>query len=89
MADKPKDNHDVDATTAVFAARTCTSGDCFGDCAGDSMGLEGTRLTRRLSNLLIVLVLLAGFDPAIRRFESFHPSQFSVCDGNESRVPDL
>jgi hypothetical protein len=28
----------------------------------------------RVSNLLIMLSIMAGFDPAIRRFESFHPS---------------
>src|ERR1700730_3784573 len=41
-------------------------------------GIKGTRgepAVSRFSNLLIMLVTIAGFDPAIRRFESFHPSQ--------------
>ena len=38
------------------------------------MGAEGTGPIKMISNLLIVLVNMAGFDPAIRRFESFHPS---------------
>jgi hypothetical protein len=41
-------------------------------------GIKGTRgdpPVSSFSNLLIMLVTIAGFDPAIRRFESFHPSQ--------------
>jgi len=38
-------------------------------------GTGGDLPVSSFSNLLIMLVTIAGFDPAIRRFESFHPSQ--------------
>jgi len=36
--------------------------------------MEGILRCSIISNLLILLRKAAGFDPAIRRFESFHPS---------------
>jgi hypothetical protein len=36
--------------------------------------VEGNQTVSSFSNLLIMLVTIAGFDPAIRRFESCHPS---------------
>jgi hypothetical protein len=53
------------------------AGGRFGGSDGESKGVEGTSQVNRISNLLIMLVTIAGFDPAIRRFESFHPSQNS------------
>src|SRR5581483_4587269 len=41
-------------------------------------GIEGSRGIKpvsKVSNLLMILINMAGFDPAIRRFEFFHPSQ--------------
>ena len=46
----------------------------LGGSDGESKGVEGTSRVNRISNLFIMLVTIAGFDPAIRRFESFHPS---------------
>jgi hypothetical protein len=51
-------------------------GGSFGGSDGESMGSEGTSRASNISNLLIILVPIAGFDPAIRRLELFHPSQF-------------
>lgn len=45
------------------------------DSDGEPWVVEGTRLASGISNLLIPFGVMAGFDPAIRRFESFHPSQ--------------
>ena len=57
-------------------ALTGIAGASAGASHGESMGLEGVENPLGFSKLLISLVLLAGFDPAIRRFESFRPSQF-------------
>jgi hypothetical protein len=41
------------------------------------MGFQGV-VPRKISKLLYLQDLFLGFDPAIRRFESFHPSQFVI-----------
>jgi hypothetical protein len=45
------------------------------DSDGEPRGVEGNRISKLVSKLLIFLGPMEGFDPAIRRFESFHPSQ--------------
>ena len=39
------------------------AGACFGASHGESMGLEGGRKAAGISNILIPLILFAGFDP--------------------------
>jgi hypothetical protein len=60
------------------------AGGSFGGSDGESMGSEGTSRASNISNLLIMLNPIAGFDLAIRRFESFHPSQESVGASHSS-----
>ena len=45
------------------------------DSDGEPRGVEGNRISKQVSKLLILLGQMEGFDPAIRRFESCHPSQ--------------
>jgi hypothetical protein len=61
------------STTAVSPS----AGGSFGGSYGEPMGVEGTGPISRISNLLIMIMNMAGFDPAIRRFESFHPSHIT------------
>jgi hypothetical protein len=56
----------------VFASRgrRFIAGDQSGYCGGECRGEGGDWLIHAISNLLILLSTMAGFDPAIRRFES-------------------
>ena len=59
----------------------------FGGHEGDLRGLEGTGCVSSISKLLIHLRHRAGFDPAIRWFESSHPSQ--LCRSRFSLIKQI
>jgi hypothetical protein len=46
---------------------------------GDSRICRGTPASKSISKLLIHMEGMPGFDPAIRRFESCHPSQLAIA----------
>jgi len=61
----------VNSGTPAELAPIAKSGAKSGDLGGEQRIL----ISWEISKLLISKVLIVGFDPAIRRFESFHPSQ--------------
>jgi hypothetical protein len=58
--------------------RLARTGGQFGGCSGEWMVSEGMLGSAKISKLLFLESLWAGFDPAIRRFESFHPSHYEL-----------
>jgi len=79
----PERDQIADASFAGISGQSAASydvlaGGSFGGSDGESKGLEGNISVSRVSNLLIMLIIMAGFDPAIRSSNPATPANFQI-----------